>query len=542
MGATAAWVAMEILVGLVLFAVGAAVYVYLTYLLLVYLLWPGLPYLVLGGFALGIVLVVVVFVATLVGIGARTARVVGPSAANDRSLFPPTRTAFPRDRAWPHYLLGQARTDLWTAWSNGVGAITAGWRWSDAKVRADTRLLWGWPLLLFPLVGLVAMTVGGFAAAVVSLLFCVALLVVPALVWIVVAGALHLADRAIRRQRGARGTCPHRDCNFVSDLPSFRCECGAVHRDVRPGLLGAFGRRCECERLVSTTVLRAGSSMQVLCPKCDEPLPSGAGTLTDIRLAVIGPVSAGKTRFVHAGMMALGQRLSGDDGGFVPADEASERSFRDGAELVAAQAPTTKTPSDRAPKLISTRLTSGSRRALLHLFDPAGELLSEREQNSSLHYLDEAQGFVLVVDPFSVASVADELTGPFAGRLAEAEPAHDDPETSYHVTAQRLRDGGVELERRALAVTVVKADLLLVLPPGVGLGPAAPVIRAWLCERGLENLVFAAERDFGTVEYFLVSSWTGWRADDELTTLTPLLWLAEQAGLRLSGPTAAVPA
>ena len=54
----------------------------------------------------------------------------------------------------------------------------------------------------------------------------------------------------------------------------------------------------------------------------------------------------------------------------------------------------------------------------------------------------------------------------------------------------------------------MKADLLLGLPSSEGLAPdsTSAQIEAWLADRGLDNLVIAAARDFEVVRYFLVSS------------------------------------
>jgi hypothetical protein len=111
------------------------------------------------------------------------------------------------------------------------------------------------------------------------------------------------------------------------------------------------------------------------------------------------------------------------------------------------------------------------------------------------------------------------------------------PEQSYPITTQLLRDQGVDLASKPLAVAVVKADLLLGLPPAAGLraGAQSAEVEGWLREKGLDNLVEGAGRDFGVVRYFLVSSLTA-ATDAKGTTLPtspaqPLLWLLRRAGV-----------
>ena len=113
--------------------------------------------------------------------------------------------------------------------------------------------------------------------------------------------------------------------------------------------------------------------------------------------------------------------------------------------------------------------------------------------------------------------------------MAGARPAAEDPEFVYQTTARRLRDFRVQTDRQWLAVTVVKADLLAGLPPAAGLRPG--LVRQWLVDAGLDNMVLAAERDFGTIKYFVVASVTEATAGVAQSPANPLDWLLGRAGL-----------
>jgi hypothetical protein len=82
------------------------------------------------------------------------------------------------------------------------------------------------------------------------------------------------------------------------------------------------------------------------------------------------------------------------------------------------------------------------------------------------------------------------------------------PAESYRITSERLGDHQAGRDAWPLAIAVVKADLLLGLPPAAGLHAAADSdrIRDWLIECGQDTPVLAAERDFAAVRYFLMSS------------------------------------
>ena len=256
--------------------------------------------------------------------------------------------------------------------------------------------------------------------------------------------------------------------------------------------------------------------------------------LTDVRIPVFGPMSAGKTRLVHAGLVALRDQLAARGGelGFV--DAPSQRAVEFGEEIIGSCDDTAKTPAGQLPRAITVRASAGRHRALVHLFDAAGEFFTDREDNSRLEFLDHAGGLVLVVDPFSIPWVRDQLGGADDDRVAAAQPATEDPERGYRVTAERMRDYGVKTGRRAVAVAVVKADLLSEFDWASDL--RAGRVRDWLVEVGMDNLVLAAERDFAEARFFVVSSMTGVRAGSGMSPAAPLLWLiSRETPARLPG-------
>lgn len=527
---------MPIVLGVLLAVVLAAAWAGGNALALTHLWWPAVPYLLPAGLLVGAVAGLLVFASSLVGVGVPAATVVGPDRTGDDDGAAPQR-----EPTWPHYLAAQARIDLQRAFLRATLITNGGWRWAVGRVRAQPRLLVLGVFLLFPSTGLTAATAGAVASALGAFVTCAGVLVVIGAGWRLTGWVLGLVDLGVRRARGARASCPHSGCNWITDVPTFRCPCGAEHRAMGPGRFGTAVRRCACGGRLPTTVLRAGRTLAAVCPRCGRSLQPGAATVTDIRLPVLGPVSAGKTRFVHAGIAALTDLIESGGGTVRPADAASVAAVTAGRMMITSGSPTDKTPAGAPPAAISLHLDTGSRHALLHLFDAAGEFFADREQSRRLAYLDEAQGFVLVVDPFSVGQVQAQLTGALVHRLRDAAPAADDPESAYRTTVTWLRDTGVPVGRRALAVVVAKADLLLAVPPGADLSPVGTVVRNWLVRHDLDNLVLAAERDFREVGYFLVSSTAGLRSTDALTAVAPLAWLCRSARLEFPAATVRAP-
>lgn len=511
-----------------------AAYVAACYAALRYLLFPAAPWLVLAGAGGGVLLVAAVLIVTL--LRARGLAAATVTAADAAERLPPTRTTFARDPARPHYLFAQGRDDLRAAAKNTIGTLGAMWGALGGVVAAAPPVLLGWPLLVVPLVALLAMTltVLGFGLAAYAALGLA--LGVAWLGWLLAVGLLRGVDLAVRRLRGAWATCHHPGCNHRTRLPGYRCRgCPRVHRDIRAGRLGVLSRECACGQRLPTTVLRAAAELVAVCPMCDRPLRAGAAVHTDVVLPVFGPVSAGKTRLLMAGMVELRRELAGTGATLDAVGPESEAFLRQATELVGRREQTVKTDADRPPAAVTARLRHERRTVQLHLFDAAGEFFADPEQNRTLHYLDQVDGLVFVLDPFSIPAVAARLSGPFAERLAAAQPARLHPEESYLLTARRLSDHQALLRRWPLAVAVVKADLLAGLPPAADLPPDAGSgrLRDWLVEQGLDNTVAAAERDFATVRYFLVSSM---EPADGRSPAAPVRWLLSRSAVELPPP------
>lgn len=520
---------MQYLIG---FALALVALYFILWLVVAGLLWfllPGLIFAVPVMVGIGVLIAAGSAILTLTGRRGGPRLITPDDVVGDKSVLPKRRgnTAFERDWAWPTYFTAQARTDLVRVWRADTELLGRGWRWIRGTA-ADS-----WPgriaaaLLFVPLWS--GASVGALAATAAILLAGGLALFVGWIAWALPTGLLRATDQLIRHQRKASGSC--QTCYYVSPLPVFACTgCGRPQRDIRPGRLGGIRRRCGCGQVLPTSVMRMARKTPPCCPRCGETLRSGAAVVTDVRLPVFGPVSAGKTRLVYTGLLAIRDGVAAHGGLIEFVDEDSEQAFDAAVSLIGAGGDTVKTPFGELPRAVTARYTAGRRRALLHLFDAAGEFYADRDDNTDLEFLDHAQGLVFVIDPFSIPWVRDQLDAT-SEVVSRAAPASEAPERVYHVTAKRLRDYGVTTTKRRLAVAVVKADLLAGLPPAAELEPGN--VRAWLERAGLDNLVLSAEREFGAVEYFLVSSLTGVPAGDPRSPAGPLAWVVAGSGLQL---------
>ncbi len=239
--------------------------------------------------------------------------------------------------------------------------------------------------------------------------------------------------------------------------------------------------------------------------------------LTDVVLPVFGPVSAGKTRFVMAGMVELGRQLAGDRREAGPG-RGGERAayFRRAAELVERREQTTKTDADRPPAAVTVRLRhdrahrrsctcstrpvssspTGSRTAACTTWTGSTGWSSCSTRSPSRRWRPGSAGAASRPGSPQRSRRAAAGRGLPAHRAAAGRPPG-------HAARMAAGGGGGQGRPAARAAAGRRARRRPRTRTGSGTG--------W-SSSGLDNTVTAAERDFAAVRYFLVSarwSWTG---------------------------------
>jgi hypothetical protein len=312
---------------------------------------------------------------------------------------------FEPDSAWPFYPFRQARADL---------ARIA------AERRARYRKLWNWPfgpvvwIVFLPVsvAAVVCLLVAGLSALALTSLFSLVMWACAAFTAAASSGTAMLlrgAESAWHHRMRTEASCPR--CYHVTPWPAYRCPgCSKLHRDVRPGRLGLFTRRCECGTLLPTMVLRAARHLQAVCQKCGEPLRPGSAALRDVRIPIFGDTSVGKTRFMYA---ALDSLVDITGRAHIPLgfpDEDSQDQAAVALDLIRSGRNTVKT-SQVLPTALTCRVGAGLGGTLVHLFDTAGEYYRNGQLHDSLGFLDYGHGLVYVLDPFSVGPVRNRMAG-----------------------------------------------------------------------------------------------------------------------------------
>ena len=436
---------------------------------------------------------------------------------------------FAPDLAWPFYPFRQSRADLERVRRNVAENNAAVWRRPARWFFHDAVGWW----ILFPIPAAIISFL--FLASVVSwLCFAVYALVstictAASLALLVPAAALlRTAERTRRSRVRTEAACVR--CFHVTPWAAYQCPaCGHPHHDVRPGRLGLFVRRCECGTHLPTRASRAAWRVTPACKRCGAPMAPGSGAVRDIRVPVFGDISAGKTRFLYAslnGIMVTAGR-AGLEVTFP--DEPSSEQAEFGLGVIRARRETAKT-STNTQVALTFRLGSGRRSELVHLFDAAGEHFRAARRPDVLRFLDDGQGLVYILDPFSIEAIRKQLGGADAPAVRAARAAAGDPQLTYDEVASRLRDAGVPASRGKLAVVVSKADLLR--SAGLDLPAGSEATAQWLWDLGMHNLVMAARRDFAEVRFFVIASQAISPGDPD-DPGAPLRWLLRVHGSRL---------
>ena len=177
------------------------------------------------------------------------------------------------DNGWPGYLTGQLERDIVAAFGWPRRQVRTLWRkageWAGPRRRGAGR---GVAVVPPPVGFLVAVTAGAYGAWLVFAAASEAVALVPRLArWAAIA-ALRAGDASVRWWHGAAATCPRcREVTRLPGLPLWFAACEGIHRDLRPGRLGVWWRRCQCDERLPSTVLRAASAMTPVCPACEIP-------------------------------------------------------------------------------------------------------------------------------------------------------------------------------------------------------------------------------------------------------------------------------
>jgi hypothetical protein len=381
------------------------------------------------------------------------------------------------------------------------------WYFSDFVTEFLFRRPLLWPFgMLFGIGG----AAGAAGAMTMFVFLALSHLLVIRLIWaalFVAALYLRFIEGFSMRWRGVTMDCPHPDCYQQFRLPHYRCPtCGARHEQLVPGSYGVLKRRCQCGTLLPTSEVNGRERLRAFCPHCGRELPPGGRDMRHVHLPMIGGRAVGKSTMVTRIVMALDD-LSHETGYelIFPGAEDRQRFVAERAELEAGRdLHPTATLSPRAFLVVLKHAHETN--TLVYLYDAAGEVYQQADdERRRQNYLHHADGFLFLIDPFSMTSVRTAYAANLHHHPSiEQRTSHEPPQDVYDRFITTIRGAGSYARR--ISVIVTKADLFDIhqqfqMEAGTPMHQSSAV-RQWLIDNGEANLVLGLEKDFPHVAYF----------------------------------------
>jgi hypothetical protein len=343
---------------------------------------------------------------------------------------------------------------------------------------------------------------------------------------VVAIACLALYTKAYALYYRAYFRCP--GCHAAMDVPVFLCPCGTGHTRLWPSLYGILHHTCKtCGQQLPTTEWNGRRAIERRCASCSTPLVSEVGELENIHIPVVGGPYAGKSNLLVSAVHELMQRGESTQAFAVTLpDPTQQRDFQANVARLASGRELTKT-TEIVPQAYTLALQEPGRRVgrLLYIYDAAGEAYSNEVDALNQIYFQYVHGLLFVIDPFSIHDLIEELGGQVESVRTSLRPSPITVMESYERMLTVLETKLGLVRHRAyyhpLSVVVTKVDAFD-LESKIG-APAAramrvqnsalseadamnTLVRDFLIQYGLENLVRDIERQFSSVRFFSASA------------------------------------
>jgi Double-GTPase 2 len=411
-------------------------------------------------------------------------------------------------RTFPQYFFGQVQVDaekVFYDFKDRVRALLAG-RWASAAELLESsnshlESLIGFSVRASVVLGAVCGLLLSAVIAIVHLIVIIVCVIAAALASII----LRAVDAITRIVTGVRMVCPV--CvQVVRPYAIYKCaSCGEMHRDVRSGRRGILARVCSCGQRLPTLLLTGAGRLAATCPRCLSPLPPRFGKTSEILIAFIGSVGAGKTQLIHTLVESLTLLASNNGGSSELLGKSQDEFDRIERRLSLTGSPGPTIPESPEALVLHLALGSRRRRRFFYLFDPAGELHYRDHGLDELPYLGKARTLVYVADPLAAPGVWDRLDGERKQELAAMRSDWGEAVLAYEMSSESIKRMADKKNRMRLAFVLTKSDTLSDLPT---LADEVSV-RKFVEDPGwmdMRNVVRAAMQSFDTVKFFAASA------------------------------------
>jgi len=294
------------------------------------------------------------------------------------------------------------------AWSRNMDSVQKNKdNIQDAKLTVDSRVKRTF-LIILNVIAIIAMFVFGSLITVgVSAINVAILLIVMAAIYIGFS-LVWAADRIFLLRKKIFTAC--HNCKNPSLIPIYMCpKCGVEHTYLTPSKYGILKRTCTCGEVLPVTFFNGRKELESKCPFC--------GTVTNAResrpicIPIVGGRSVGKTAFITAFSKEFITNVAPDCGmetDFYSKDK--EQIYREiENDYASGSTRMTDRPQDisKASSVSFSFFVKGAQfnpDRLVHVYDIAGEVFTDNNENEMQKQYEYCQGMVLMVDPFAIPS------------------------------------------------------------------------------------------------------------------------------------------
>jgi len=341
--------------------------------------------------------------------------------------------------------------------------------------------------------------------------------------------------------------CPNCQAKFT--LPKYRCECGKMHDNLRPGIYGVFKRTCVCGRKLSTSFLNGRHKLDAWCPSCNYDIVDDIAS--SICIPIVGGASSGKTCYISMTINTIEKNASRYGLTFdYMKNDRDEYENNVKSYLNKGKRPPKTTDYDNLTYYQFGLTPKGKMKQIISLCDVAGELYDVQESGDKITNqkgLKFADAFILILDPLSVLEYRNEVakTTNIAEYGGSNQPIDEVVDTLLNTLSNIFNLNDQTMKKTVVAAVFTKLDLpglsnligrdaVLKHSPGSD-DKARYETQNMLCENFLkkyheENFLKLLKR-FKTVQYFTCSA-LGHTENGQLfnpqNVEEPFFWLLKQ--------------
>lgn len=366
-------------------------------------------------------------------------------------------------------------------------------------------------------------------------------------------------DRAYLLRKKIFTACHECKNRFI--IPIYLCpKCNEKHTNLTPGVYGMLHRTCNCGEKLPVTFFNGRKELQAICPDC---LQESKYTILNEResrplcIPVVGGRSVGKTAYITAFSHKFVEEIA-------PNNKLDIKFYNENKKRIYNEIATDyKSGSTRmtARPLDISKASSISfsffvkhpslrPERLLHIYDIAGEVFTDNNENEVQKQYEYCQGIIFIIDPFSISDVLvryeDSLTPEDKAGIGRA-----DINGIIDVFINKLREvtglSDRKMSKVPLAVLIGKIDsaglseefskskmsALSKAFPGINESDAIDYLcRQFLKKHGMEGFLNAITIKFANHRFFAISAIGHTRDEGQyepIGVIEPIEWICSVA-------------